>query len=60
VWIGTVGSTDPVAERQAATELLDALEGARQNLEAGYSGHEIPELRALFDRAQAVLEALIR
>ena len=57
VWIGEVGSVDPEAEARSAAVLLDALAGARQSLEIGYSGAEIPTLRARFDEARAALEA---
>jgi TolB protein len=57
VWVGTVGSTDPTAERRSAQVLLSALEGARASLEQAYSGTPIPNLGSRFDEARAALEA---
>ena len=58
VWIGERGSTDPVARRTAARELLEVLAASRARLEAGYAGTSIPKLTAVFDEARARLEAL--
>jgi TolB protein len=59
VWIGEVGSVNAEAETRSATVLLAALAGARQELEAGYAGTDIPNLSARFDEARAALEALL-
>ncbi|HKK93969.1 MAG TPA: CehA/McbA family metallohydrolase [Longimicrobiales bacterium] len=59
VWIGGVGSVDAEAEARSAGVLIQALDGARAQLEAGYRGSEIPNLSARFDEARAVLEALV-
>lgn len=58
VWIGERGSTDPVARRTAARELLEVLAASRARLEAGYAGTAIPKLTTVFDEARARLEAL--
>ena len=58
VWIGERGSVDPVAQREAATELLEVLIAARGRLRVGYAGTSIPNLEARFDEAMARLEAL--
>jgi len=58
VWIGERGSVDPVAQREAARELLEVLIGARGRLRAGYAGTGIPRLEARFDQAVTRLEAL--
>lgn len=58
VWIGERGSTDPVARRSAAGELLQVLAASRARLEAGYGDTAIPELTRVFDEAQARLQAL--
>ena len=58
VWIGERGSTDPVARRTAAAELLDVLIASRARLRIGYSGASIPRLEARFDEAVVRLEAL--
>jgi len=58
VWIGERGSTDTVARREAAAELLDVLIASRARLRIGYSGASIPRLEARFDEAVARLEAL--
>jgi hypothetical protein len=60
IWLGSHGSVDVGARRAAAHELLAALANARQRLEAGYEGTEIPRLRAHFDAARSRLEALAR
>jgi TolB protein len=60
VWIGSVGSTEDVARRTAAEDLLRGLAGARRRLEAAYAGAEIPVLEGHFDRARSVLEELAR
>ena len=58
VWIGERGSVDPVAQREAAGELLEVLIVARGRLRVGYAGTGIPRLEARFDEAVARLEAL--
>ena len=58
VWIGERGSVDPVAQREAAGELLEILIVARGRLRTGYAGTGIPRLEARFDEALARLEAL--
>jgi len=58
VWIGERGSTDPVARRSAARELLEVLAASRARLEAGYGDTAIPKLTSVFDEARARLEAL--
>jgi TolB protein len=55
-WLGRVGSTEPAAEREAARDLLRALDVAEARLEAGYEGTEIPLLRERFRQARAELE----
>lgn len=59
VWIGKVGSSEPVARKKAATELLDALSAADQALTASYKGTPIPELRAQLKAARDRLEQII-
>ncbi|MDE2796954.1 MAG: CehA/McbA family metallohydrolase [Gemmatimonadota bacterium] len=58
VWIGGRGSTDPVALREAAQELLEVLIVARSRLRTGYAGASIPHLEARFDEAVERLETL--
>lgn len=60
VWIGEVGSTESVARRRAAGELLEVLAVARERLIAGYGDAGIPNLLARFERARERLEALAR
>lgn len=52
VWIGRVGSTDPGAERDAARDLLRALDAAEQRLDAGYGDTPIPSVRERFRLAR--------
>jgi len=59
VWIGEVGSVDGDAEARSAAVLLDALAGARRQLDAAYAGTDIPNLSARFDEARAALEARV-
>jgi len=59
VWFGEVGSTDPVARKQAAENLLRVLDASRQQLQAGYGTTEIPNLMEHFDKARVHLETLI-
>ena len=58
VWIGSVGSSDPVARKAAAAELLAILGVARLRLTAGYGGADIPNLVGRFDAARERLETL--
>ncbi|MBK8060504.1 MAG: hypothetical protein IPK33_22215 [Gemmatimonadetes bacterium] len=60
IWIGKKGSTDPVARKAAAADLRRALGVNETRLAAGYSGAEIPRLKAYFAEARATLEALAR
>lgn len=59
VWIGEVGSTGEEARARSAAVLIQALDGARAQLDAGYAGRDIPNLSARFDEARATLEALV-
>ncbi len=60
LWIGTKGSTDPVARRAAAAELLAALGMNEKRLDAGYAGSVIPRLKGYFAEARQILERLTR
>jgi TolB protein len=60
IWIGKVGSTDPVSRQAAAAELLRALGVAERRLKAGYAGADIPKLEAYFAEARGTLETLAR
>ena len=60
IWIGEVGSVDREAELRSAQVLVQALAGARANLERGYAETEIPNLAARFDQAREALEARLR
>jgi TolB protein len=56
IWIGRVGSYDPVARKKAAADLLAALDAADRSLGEAYKETEIPQLRAQFAGARRVLE----
>jgi TolB protein len=60
IWIARRGSTELVARRAAAADLLRALTNAEQRLVAGYGDAEIPLLRAHFALARARLDSLAR
>ena len=55
VWIASVGSADPAAERQAALDLVQVLDVSEALFESAYDGVEAPRLRARFRRARAEL-----
>lgn len=59
VWIGTVGSTEPAVRREAAADLLEALEGAALRLRDGYGDVEIPNLEAHFSAARIHLMEIL-
>jgi len=58
VWFGQVGSTDPVAARQAAAKLLRVLDVAEEKLIAGYGSTPIPNLLGHFQLARIRLEEI--
>lgn len=58
VWIGTIGSTDPTASRQAAADLIRAIDAAEQRAREAYGDVATPRMQARFDKARAVLNAL--
>lgn len=60
VWIGSKGSTDPTARRGAANDLLRALKVAEDRMVAGYTGAEIPKLRAHVAEARVRLEEIAK
>jgi TolB protein len=60
IWIGSKGSTAPAARRQAATELLAALEFADRNVQRAYQGSATPVLTAHYQRAREILTAATR
>ena len=56
IWIGEIGSTDPGARREAATDLLKVLDASEQKLHQGYGDTDIPNLQQHFDDARRELE----
>jgi hypothetical protein len=58
VWIGPPGSVDPAAQRQAATELLRALDNAEARLRAVFTPEQAPRLHQRLAAARARLIAL--
>jgi len=60
IWIGSRGSTEVAARKEAAADLLRALGVAERRLEVGYAGSEIPRLKGYFAEARRRLEALTR
>ena len=60
VWFGEIGSTDAVAARQSAQNLLMLLDVAEENLKAGYGNTPIPNLLGHFGKARARLEELAK
>ncbi len=59
IWIGSRGSTEPQASRQAARDLLKALQRAQARLEQAYADVSIPRLKKRFKEAQQRLESWI-
>jgi TolB protein len=57
VWIGRVGSSDPVASRAAARDLLRALAVSEGRVNTQYPVGTAPKLREHFRKARATLEA---
>ena len=60
LWIGRKGSTDLVARKAAAADLLAALGANEKRLDAGYAGSEIPRLKGYFAEARTILQGLSR
>lgn len=60
IWIGSKGSTDPAARRQAVSELRRALDVADRRLREGYAGSDIPRLTRYFAEARETLDGLAR
>lgn len=58
VWFGEIGSTDPVASRQAAGKLLMLLDVAEDDLKKAYGNAPIPKLLGHFGKARARLKEL--
>lgn len=59
LWIGERGSIEPAAASASAARLLTVIADARLRLQQGYGAAPIPELTARFDRAEALLRALV-
>jgi TolB protein len=55
VWIGALGSTEPQARRQAASDLIRAIDAAEQRAREAYGEVETPRLHARFNQARTVL-----
>jgi TolB protein len=58
VWFHEIGSTDTVARKQAAENLLRVLDASQQVLKAGYGNSPIPRLMEHFARARKQLWTL--
>jgi len=59
VWFHKVGSVDPSAAREAASELLQVLEVSKTRLQQGYGQVPIPRLLAHFEKARQRLLSII-
>ncbi len=56
IWINEVGSTEPAAEKKAASELLRVLNEKEKLIEMGYQDNPIPKIKAHFQKARELLE----
>ena len=59
IWIGEIGSTDPVARAEAAADLSRAIETARTRAEIAYGGRDMTHMQARFEAALAQLGELM-
>lgn len=60
LWIGSVGSTDPVAGSRAARDLLAALDVAEERVRRSYEGTETPVLLGRLAQAREKLQRMVR
>ena len=60
VWIEAVGSTEPDARRQAAADLVRAIDAAERRARNAYGPVEITRMLTRFDQARAHLAELMR
>ena len=60
VWIGKVGSTDPVVASRAAEDLIRAIDFSRARARDAYGETPTPRLEARFADAREKLEALLQ
>jgi TolB protein len=60
LWFGAIGTTDPVAARIAAKELLSALDVSEQRIKQSYGETPTPALLARITEARQKLEGLAR
>ncbi len=56
IWIGEIGSTDPVARAEAAEDLLRAIDASEAAVTEAYGDVEMPRLQARFDAARDYLQ----
>ncbi len=60
VWIEAVGSTEPSARRQAAADLVRAIDAAEERARNAYGPVEMTRMMARFEEARARLAELMR
>ncbi len=60
VWIGSVGSTEPVVAKQSASDLLKVLDVSEERLKQGYGDTPIPNLLGHFEQAREKLKARMK
>jgi TolB protein len=59
IWIGAIGSTDPVARAAAASDLTRAIDAAELSAREAYGDVETPRMHARFDLARARLAEML-
>lgn len=59
IWYHNIGSTEPIAKKSAAKDLLKILEASKQDLLNGYKNNNIPKLKSHFEKARKKLEKII-
>ncbi|MFT6270578.1 MAG: TolB protein [Alphaproteobacteria bacterium] len=55
IWINKVGSTSPIAEKAAISDLLKAIDAAEKTAKEAYKDQDMPKLYARFEKARKKL-----
>jgi TolB protein len=59
IWIGAIGSTDPIARAAAARDLIRAIDASEKQARVAYGEVQTPRLQARFDAARARLAGML-
>jgi TolB protein len=59
IWIGKIGSTEPVARSAAAADMIRGIDAAEKHARESYGEVATPRMQQRFDQARAALREMV-